>query len=102
MKKIALILTIAIFGVLGVSARGPKPIGMTRAKAIALQQVKGKIVHSKTIKDKGQPTYLIEIKNQSGELTKLKIDAAGSVLDTSTVAANQTAKTKRKKHWWIF
>lgn len=105
MKKIALILTIAIFGVFSISAQTTKPIGMSKAKSIALQQVKGKITHSQTIKESGKIAYLIVVKSPSGDLTKLKIDSAGTVVDTSTVASTQVAKatkTHRKKHWWIF
>lgn len=105
MKKITLILAIAIFGVFSVSAQTGKPIGMSKAKAIALQQAKGKITHSQTIKESGKTAYLIDVKSPSGDLTKLKIDSAGTVVDTSTVASTQVAKapkTHKKKHWWIF
>lgn len=101
MKKIALILVMASFGVLGVSAQTSKQIGMKKAKEIALQQATGKIKHSKFEAENGKSVYLFEIRDNKNELTKVKIDAqTGNVLDTKTetVAANKL----RKKHWWIF
>ncbi len=102
MKKIALILIIAIFGVIGVSAKPEKAIGMRKAKAIALKQATGKVVHSETLKEDGKPSYLVDVKSTSGEITKIKIDSQGNVLDKSTVAATQAPAKHKKKHWWKF
>lgn len=106
MKKIALFLVIAVFGILSVSAQTTKPIGMGKAKEIALKQASGKILHSQTLKESGKPVYLVDVKSKSGDITKLKIDSTGSVLDKTTInASSHTAKVSKphkKKHWWIF
>lgn len=104
MRKITLILTIAVFGALGVSAQSHKVIGMNRAKAIALKQTTGKVKHSKLVRENGKEFYAFEIRNNNKtELTRVKVDALnGDIIDSNTETIAKVNKPHQKKHWWIF
>ena len=98
MKKIVLILVIALFGVLGVSAQG-KYIGMKKAKQIALQQVAGgKIKSSELEKENGKMIYSFDIRNKKGGITEVNIDAyTGKVIAVDEENAADEAKEKAEE-----
>jgi uncharacterized membrane protein YkoI len=109
MKKTALILAIAIFGVLGVSAQTAKVIGMKKAKSIALKQVKGKIESAELEKEDGKDIYSFDIRTAKGETNEVRIDAfTGNIIDTKVETKADEAKEKvseakekgKKKHWY--
>lgn len=101
MKKIALVLALALFCVAGVSAK-PKYIGMKKAKAIARQQVQGTIKSSELEKEHGKMIYSFDIKTADGGTTEVNIDAVtGAVIavdkETAADEAKEKAEDKVKK-----
>ncbi len=105
MKKVAFVIALAIFSVVGISA-APKVIGMKKAKEIALHQVNGKVTHSSMDSSNGKSIYTVEIRDQKGGSSRVRIDAlSGTVIDTSPVATTTSTKTvpkSKNKHWWKF
>ena len=97
MKKIAIIVAIALFSVLSVSAQ-VKYIGMKRAKQIAMTQVKGKIKSSELEKEKGKMIYSFDIRNPKGGITEVNIDAiTGKVIAVEVENAKDEAKEKKEE-----
>ena len=95
MKKIAIILAIAMFSVLGASAQA-KYIGMKKAKQIAMKKVVGgKIESSELEKEHGKMVYSFDIRNKRGTITEVLIDAkTGKIIEVSIENAKAEAKEK--------
>ena len=97
MKKIAIIVAIALFGVISASAQA-KYIGMKRAKQIAMKQVKGKIKSSELEKEKGKMIYSFDIRNPKGGITEVNINAiTGKVIAVEVENAKDEAKEKKEE-----
>ncbi len=86
LKKVTtviLLLTLFSFNLLSVNAQGAKSegISMERAKQIALEQVKGEILHANLEEDDGKIRYEIIIQAKDGKY-EVEIDkATGKVLE---------------------
>lgn len=102
MKKIFIILLVAMFSVAGAFAQ-TKVIGMKRAKQIALKRVKGKIKSSELEKERGKMIYSFDIRNTKGGITEVNIDAhtgrviAVEVENAADEAKEKAADTKKKQ-----
>ena len=98
MKKLAIIVAIALFGVLSASAQS-KYIGMKRAKQIAIKQVAGgKIKSSELEKEKGKMIYSFDIRNSKGGITEVNINAiTGKVIAVDVENAKDEAKEKKEE-----
>jgi hypothetical protein len=96
MKKITALLLVALFsiGALAADAK-PKYIGMTKAKAIARQQVQGTIKSSELEKEHGKMIYSFDVKTADGGTTEVNIDAiTGAVIAVTKENAADEAKEK--------
>ena len=98
MKKIVLIVAIALFSVLGALAQ-TKYIGMKKAKQIAMKQVAGgKIKSSELEKEKGKMIYTFDIRNAKGGITEVNIDAiTGKVIAVDVENATDEANEKKEE-----
>ena len=97
MKKIILLLTIALFGFGALTANAQsKKIGMKRAKAIAMKQAAGNIKSSELEKEKGKWIYSFDISNNKGTITEVNVDAyTGKVIAVSEENPKKEAAEKR-------
>ena len=97
MKKIAIIVAIALFSVLSASAQA-KYIGMKRAKQIAMTRVQGQIKSSELEKEHGKMIYSFDIRNTKGGITEVNIDAkTGKVIAVDVENAKDEAKEKKEE-----
>jgi uncharacterized membrane protein YkoI len=106
MKKTIALFLFGLFCVGAAAAQSKqKYIGMKRAKAIASQQVAGKITGSEREKENGKMIYSFDIRGTDGKNHEVTIDAfTGEVLtreiETPADEAKEKAEDKKakKKH----
>jgi tRNA(Glu) U13 pseudouridine synthase TruD len=98
MKKPILIVAVVLFGILSASAQQAKYIGMKRAKAIAMQRVKGTIKSSELEKEHGKMIYSFDIRNLKGSITEVNIDAkTGKIIAVDVENARDEAREKKEE-----
>ena len=89
---------ICVLSATATDAQSAKKIGMKKAKAIASQQVAGKIKSSELEKENGKLVYSFDIKNSKGTITEVNIDAyTGAVLAVEEETAETEAAEKAEK-----
>jgi uncharacterized membrane protein YkoI len=94
MKKIIAVFIVALLAIASVTAQ-TKLIGMKRAKQIAMKRVSGKIKSSELEKEKGQMVYSFDIRNATGGITEILINAyTGKVIEVKNETAADEAKEK--------
>lgn len=73
----------------------PRYIGMQRAKAIALREVKGRIQSSEREKENGKMIYSFDIRTAKRGITEVNIDAVtGAVIAVKVETPADEAKEK--------
>ena len=101
MKNWVFILSLALFSSVVVSAQ-THYIGMKKAKAIALEQVKGSIRSAEREKENGKVIYSFDIRTADGKTSEVNVDAVtGAVLENKIETPAEEAKEKmmeKKKH----
>ncbi|MEP6901722.1 MAG: PepSY domain-containing protein [Actinomycetota bacterium] len=79
MKKVTYLMAIMfafVFGIGALTANAQtKKIGMTKARAIALQNASGKIESSELEHEKGKWIYSFDIRNSKGTISEVNIEA---------------------------
>ena len=94
MKKVMLILAIAVFSVVSATAQ-TKYIGMKKARAIALKTAPGKIKSGELEKEHGKMIYSFDIRTAKGKMQEVGIDAvSGEIVENKTESAADEAKEK--------
>jgi hypothetical protein len=95
----AALLVLLLFGVFEVGAK-PHYIGMQRAREIAARQVSGKIKSAEFEKEHGKMIYSFDIKQPSGKIIEVNIDAVtGAVIGKhSESPADEKREKETDKH----
>lgn len=95
MKKISLVLLVAIFGFGALAAEAkPKLIGMKRAQSIAGTKAQGLKLKAKELeKEHGKWIYSFEFKNKDGSVREVNVDAyTGKIIGVEREDAKKEGK----------
>src|SRR5262245_9896958 len=99
MKRIFLVIAVAILAAGAAYAQKPKYIGMKSAKIIAMREVPGTIKSAEREREHGKMIYSFDVKTADGTVTEVNIDAiTGALIEKKVETAEDEAREKAGKN----